>query len=57
MGVQANVNSGNRLIMLHVGGIYGFLPNAALIKRLEVQQGTTMVKWMLQILRNGLSKN
>jgi hypothetical protein len=25
------VNSGNRLIMLHVGGINGFLPNAALI--------------------------
>jgi hypothetical protein len=31
MGVQTNVNSGNRLIMLHVGGINGFLPNAALI--------------------------
>jgi hypothetical protein len=31
MGVQANVNSGNRLIILHVGGINVFLPNAALI--------------------------
>jgi hypothetical protein len=41
MGVQANENSGNRLIMLHVRGINGFLPNAAW---LEVQQGTTMVK-------------
>jgi hypothetical protein len=31
MGVQANVNSVNMLIMLHVAGINGFLPNAALI--------------------------
>jgi hypothetical protein len=31
MDVQANVNSGSRLIMLHVGGNNGFLPNAALI--------------------------
>jgi hypothetical protein len=26
MGIQTNVNSGNILIMLHVGGINGFLP-------------------------------
>jgi hypothetical protein len=31
MGIQANVNSGNRLIMLHVGGINGFVPNAQLV--------------------------
>jgi hypothetical protein len=31
MSVQADVNSGNRLIVLHVAGINGFLPNAALI--------------------------
>jgi hypothetical protein len=31
MGVQVSVNSGNRLIRLHIGGINGFLPNAALI--------------------------
>jgi hypothetical protein len=55
MGVQANVNPGNRLIMLHVGGINGFLPNAALV-RLEVQRGTNMVKGVLQILGNGQSK-
>jgi hypothetical protein len=32
MGVQGNVNSGNRLIMLHVGGINGFLPTKKLTK-------------------------
>jgi hypothetical protein len=31
LGVQTNVNSGHRLIMLHVEEINGFLPNAALI--------------------------
>jgi hypothetical protein len=33
MGVQTNVNSGNRLTTLHMGGINGFLPNAELIYR------------------------
>jgi len=28
--VHTNVNSGNKFIMLHVGGINGFLPNAQL---------------------------
>jgi hypothetical protein len=31
MGIQMNVNSENRLIMLHVGGINGFLPNSQLV--------------------------
>jgi hypothetical protein len=31
MGIQANVNSVNRLITLHVGGINGFVPNAQLV--------------------------
>jgi transposase len=31
MGIQTNVNSGNRLIMLHVGGINGFVPNSQLV--------------------------
>jgi hypothetical protein len=31
MGIQTSVNSGNRLIMLHVGGINGFLPNSQLV--------------------------
>jgi hypothetical protein len=33
MGIQMNVNSGNRLIMLHVGGINGFVPNSHLVYR------------------------
>ena len=31
MDIHANVNSGNRFIMPHVGGINVFLPNAQLI--------------------------
>jgi len=31
MDIHTNVNSGNGFIMLHVGGINGFLPNALLI--------------------------
>jgi hypothetical protein len=37
MGVQANMNSGNRLIMLHVGGIMGFFLMQHLFIRLEVK--------------------
>jgi hypothetical protein len=44
VGVQTNVNSGNRLNMLRVGGINGFLPDAALIYKAESATGTTMVK-------------
>jgi hypothetical protein len=39
MGVQADVNSGNRLIMLHVRGINGFLPNAELIYKAVSAKG------------------
>jgi hypothetical protein len=31
MGIQANVNSGDRHIMFHVRGINGFVPNAQLV--------------------------
>jgi len=31
MDIHANVNSGNRFITLHVGGINVFLPNAQLV--------------------------
>jgi hypothetical protein len=57
MGIQTNVNSGNGLIMLHVGEINVFLPNAQLIYRAKVQQQTTMDKRMRQILRSVCSRN
>jgi hypothetical protein len=44
MGIQANVNSGNRLIMLHVGGIIDFFLMQHLFIRLEVQRQTIVVK-------------
>jgi hypothetical protein len=39
MGIQTNVNSVNRPIILYVGGINGFIPNAELIYRQGVQWG------------------
>jgi hypothetical protein len=39
MGVQTNVNSANRLIMPHMGGINGFIPNAELIYRARSATG------------------
>jgi hypothetical protein len=33
MGIQTNVNSANRLIILHVGGIKGLIPKAELVYR------------------------
>jgi hypothetical protein len=39
MGIHANVNSRNRLIMLHVGGILGFHPNAQHINKAGLPTG------------------
>ncbi|KAJ4444763.1 hypothetical protein ANN_06560 [Periplaneta americana] len=38
-GVQANVNSGNRLIVVHAGSLNGFLDNATLIYKAETATG------------------
>jgi hypothetical protein len=39
VGVQPNVNSGNRLTMVHTGGIIGFLHNAALTYKYKSATG------------------
>jgi len=39
IGIHTHVNSGNRLIMLHVGGIGGFLPFAHSFMRLDGEAG------------------
>ena len=39
MGIHVNVNSGNRLIMLHAGGIDGFIPNTFLIYKAGLAAG------------------
>jgi hypothetical protein len=38
MGIQTKVNSGNRLIMLHVGVLMGFFLIHSLYTKLEMQQ-------------------
>jgi hypothetical protein len=47
MSVQTNVNHANWLIVLHVGGIKGYLAIAEVIGN-EVQQGATMNKLILK---------
>jgi len=54
MGIHTNVYSGNRLIMLHVGGIHEFPPNAQHIFKAGLPTGdyhqhiivTNFEKWV-----------